>query len=569
VFKLVIATKDYERFLLSTGAGHASCPEIELPPPGPDQALGGMLEAAAGRRYGIALSYLGLLRFQRAGADLVFAALMTPEDPLSEDTLREHGLRTVPLSEMQRSVPPVPGVELFDVAWQRHLAELTAGALAPSIEQAFAQGVDFLGRNVSTEGDQRGWSQYLDGQSVGSVSTAQGLLAHLHAGRGGSIVEEMQRTLAAIQNIDGGWPVRRALVGRPSGLSITESTCYCLWALGEAACHVNGPNVRKGIEWLEGNQRGDGGWQSSVHSGEAYVVPTSAAIRTLTMLGRHESAARGVRWLRDARLDDGGWGSSARSTASSPAHTAHAIIALLRAGGARDDPDVRRGCDYLQRQFDPAAEEPWRSTSDNIIVDDAPVARLDFRHFATPWAIAALSLAGADVGSAPVLLGAGRLIALQERNGAWRCSLTAPGTYAIWAIHDAFFALRTVLSCNARDLQPAALARYRGTERTLMESTIVRLLTLDHGAPPADRSRWARLHTLWMSALTASVLLIATAQLGLLQGLASNSSLRKAVTGGVTAIIAAIGAAVPAVIGEEYRIRRAGRSSESGRRGET
>src|SRR2546423_12477479 len=106
--------------------------------------------------------------------------------------------------------------------------------LVERMENASRRGIELLDHNISIEDDDRGWSQYLDGSAVGALSTAQGLLAHVHAGDRGSVIEDAARTLEAIQNPDGGWQVRRALVGGPSEKSITESTCYCLWALSEA-----------------------------------------------------------------------------------------------------------------------------------------------------------------------------------------------------------------------------------------------------------------------------------------------------------------------------------------------
>jgi squalene cyclase len=259
--------------------------------------------------------------------------------------------------------------------------------------------VDYLSKHLSTEGDLKGWDQYQDGSTIGVLSTAQGLLCHVYAGNNGNVVGEAALTLERLQNPDGGWQVRRALIGEQSEISITESTCYCLWALQAAGrADLSGPTQRA-VEWLERTQGAAGGWRSSPRVAETQVGPTAAAVTVLARYRRARAAARGADWLRGLQCPDGGWGPTTPPSPlgrdfTSPAYTAHVIIALLASGVSASDPVIERGCKYLEETFDGSRAEPWRSTSFNTLVDPNTSARLEFRHFATPWAIVALAMAG-------------------------------------------------------------------------------------------------------------------------------------------------------------------------------
>ncbi|WP_157818111.1 hypothetical protein [Candidatus Thiodictyon syntrophicum] len=94
----------------------------------------------------------------------------------------------------------------------------------------FALALSFLEQRVAEVDVLYGWTQLLTGNNIGALSTAQGILSYVHAGAYTHIADRAQKTILSLQNPDGGWPVRRALIGQ-SDRSITESTLYCLWAL--------------------------------------------------------------------------------------------------------------------------------------------------------------------------------------------------------------------------------------------------------------------------------------------------------------------------------------------------
>jgi hypothetical protein len=558
---LVLGQRE-QRFVVRPEDGHIGYLRLRLPADlAARPSVETIVEMAAADCLELDVRYLGLLSFREVGARHELVALALLRSPVSRSALSARHLGTMTLEEMRRSVIPVERLELFETANRWLMVEQDARGLTTSIERAFTLALDLLTECVSLEDGLRGWSQYLDGQTVGSLSTAQGLLAHVHAGRRGPIVEEAAATLEAIQNPDGGWQVRRALVGRPSELSITESTCYSVWALSEVGRTASSPVLQRGLDWLERSQRPNGGWQASARSGETQVSATSAAVRTLARFDRREAVTRGTEWLLQAQCPDGGWGTltcrGGQSTGSTAAHTAHAVIALLAAGVPRDDAAVRSGCQYLERTFDPSRDEPWPSAQDNVLVDDATSSRMFFRHFATPWALAALSLAGYDLGDPTVFVATTRLLQLQEPSGAWPSKYVTPRTYPTWTVHDALFALRTVLRCSGRNLAPVALARCCDEERRLMQAAVVRLLADRAPARSLRARRRERMQTLWLSGLTVAVSLLVASQLGLLQGLVSPSGAGKVAAAALTALIAGLGATIPTLAVEEYRSWRA------------
>ncbi|MGW1752072.1 prenyltransferase/squalene oxidase repeat-containing protein [Streptomyces sp. NPDC002092] len=459
----------------------------------------------------------------------------------------------------------LPTRGLFSLALERRSAEFAADDLRRSIQKAIDDSIAFLGSHSCTENGMKGWNQYQDGTRVGVISSAQALLSHSYAGVGSDVLHETAATLESLQNPDGGWQVRRALVGAASDVSITESTSFCLMALHASGRTASNPSAQRGLAWLTSMQRPDGGWSSS-ESGEApNVVATAWAARVLVAFDRAEPARRGVEWLRTAQNADGGWGPVAmRQTSedgesnSSPAYTAHAILALVALGVQPGDRAVDKACEYLDSAFDPAQEEPWVSTSFTTLVDAESYARLDFRHFATPWALSALSAAGRDLGDKTVLLGTLRLLRAQAASGAWRSGLTAPGDYPVWACHDALFALKSVTEVSSRRLDAVIMASHLRRERDVLEESV---LSPSSPRGVARRVRSSYVTTAWMSLLTVAVILLLLVQFNVIEAAAGDSMITKIVKWGAAAVFAVVGALAPPILAEEYKIRRQGNAN--------
>jgi len=557
---LILLTQDGERFILYADGARLNCPRLVLRQA--DQArdnLAALVEHLAVEQFGYSMSYLGVIACDtvRPICNLVIAASVRgPWEAVRPDPR----LRTLTLAEVKSRGHDVQHGEHFRAVRRWHKTNTYTSSLGDAFRQAMDSSISYLQSHLSIEDGHWGWNQYLDSGPVGMISTAEGILAHVHAGVNGEFVDKPAITLEAMQNSDGGWKVRRALVGAYSDDSITESTCSCLWALYEMGRSVAEPAVRNGIAWLEALQRPDGGWSSSATDDESLVFPTTAAVRVLARFKRTEAVAKGVAWLRSAQCPDGGWGAMPptpeRKVSSSPAYAGYAVVALIVGGLPVDDKVIIGGREYLYATFDPNRTEPWESIAFTQLVNPRTAARMDFRHFATPWALAALCLSGRDISDALVLEAIRGLLRLQQSSGAWRSALTAPGDTPVWAIHDALYALRVVLTTSARNLGPIALDQYLKTERTAMQRFAVQLID-QNTAARSPRVAWRNwLQTTWMSALTVCVIVLILAQVGLLKQLQSSSGVRKAWAAIAAGVVTSIGAVSPPIIAEEYKIRR-------------
>ncbi|GAB3425471.1 prenyltransferase/squalene oxidase repeat-containing protein [Flindersiella endophytica] len=505
------------------------------------------LEACVDARLGLSITYLGLLDFRVDGPGLEVVVVAT----VSERAAFPDAM-ALTIEEVEMYAMPVDGAEYLEAAYEWAIA---AGAirLGQTVQDAFGRSLDYLGRGMVSEDGIHGWNQYRDDDGLGVLSTAQGLLCYVYAHRNG-VSHLVAETLTRFQNEDGGWQVRRALEGGSSQISVTESTCFCLRALHEAGRSEADPAIAAGIDWLEASQDASGGWRSSARSGEPCVSATSAAVQVLVEYGGTRAVAKAVAWLKRAQCDNGGW---ARETASSsdmatPAYTAHAIVALLAAGVPKDDGVIVRGCDYLIGAFDRSRSEPWASTYYRSIVDPSRSARMTFRLFATPWVLAALILAGRDLDDPRILLGVERLLALQESNGAWRTDAQEPDRRSIWAVHDALFALRTFVDASGRLAIHGIVAAHQTTERRHLERLFVHAVGEGARAGPIRR----RAHTAWLAILTGAVTSMAVVQFGILDLVSSFSWVQRSMAAVIVAAVSIGGVVLPAVIIEEYKIRR-------------
>lgn len=558
---LILLTRDGDRFVLYVeSGGRLNYPRLTIRRGDniPDN-LNSLVSSLAVEQLGIDVTCLGLVTYDMGSqpCKLVAAAMARQSWEVAPSDAK---LRVLTVAEMRARGQDLEYGSYFDMVRRWHEVDSSSSHLGIVIQRAMDTSISYLDRHLAVEDDHWGWNQYLDGDSVGMLSTAEGLLAHVHAGTNGEFVDRPARTIEAMQNPDGGWQVRRALVGAHSNVSITESTCTCLWALYEMGRSVADEPVRHGIAWLETLQRPDGGWPSSARGTESLVFPTTSAVRILSSFKRTEAVAKGAAWLRSKQAAEGGWGATAPESRarslSAPAYTSYSVVALLTAGLPAEDKTIAGAVDYLRSTFNPNEPEPWEPTSFTSLIDPPLPARLDFRHFTTPWALAALCLAGGDLSDHVVFQATRSLLRLQESSGAWRCGLTAPGDTPLWAIHDALYALRMVLNTSIRNLGPISLSQYLTKERVAMQHLTAHLLRQEIFAGQTGPTRRNWLQTGWMSALTVCVVVLVLAQVGLFRQFQSSSGLHKAWTTVVAAAAAAIGAISPAIITEEYRIRR-------------
>lgn len=366
---------------------------------------------------------------------------------------------------------------------------------------------DLLRERLSTEEGLAGWNQLLspDG-SPGVLSTAQGILTFLEAGVAFEGTGENIETLRKLRNDDGGWPVRKALIGH-SDRSLTESTVYCLWALSASGQDLRDDAIVGGIDWLERAQLRDGGWGSTATAERARTYPTAFALRYLVRVTRNSGAVRrAATWLREAQRSDGGWGPlrDPGDTGSTPVHTAHALLGILAAGADAGDQAVRDGVGYLRAAFRGAGDpEPWPSTAEVETVEED--AALDFRHFTAPWVICALLKCRVPL-SDPMISGSVQwLLAGQNSLGYWSSSLTA-GQAPIWASFDAVHAIKEVREEALARLPDLLAADTRADQTELAWDRY--LAGLDRAHRDARWNGRARLLYVWNGVLTFVVALI-------------------------------------------------------------
>ena len=127
--------------------------------------------------------------------------------------------------------------------------------------------------------------------------------------------------------------------------------------------------LRRGIDWLMGEQEPDGAWFG--RWGANYVYGIGAAVPALVAAGIDAHAPQiraAVAWLERHQNPDGGWGEDLRSYAdpawrgrgeSTASQTAWALLALIAAGVRSDVTD--RGVRFLldTQRADGTWDEPW------------------------------------------------------------------------------------------------------------------------------------------------------------------------------------------------------------------
>ncbi|MBJ6359769.1 squalene--hopene cyclase [Paenibacillus sp. GCM10012307] len=186
----------------------------------------------------------------------------------------------------------------------------------------------------------------------------------------------------SMQNKDGGWPafekdtsnhllIWLAIDGAKSAAidpSEADLTGRTLEYLGNfTGMDTRHTVVRRGTDWLIGNQGKDGSWYG--RWGVCYIYGTWAALTGLVATGvpsSHHAVQKGVKWLFDIQNEDGGWGESCKSDRllqytplgeSTPSQTAWALDALI-ASLPSPNAKLNRG---VNRLIAALQEDNWKS----------------------------------------------------------------------------------------------------------------------------------------------------------------------------------------------------------------
>jgi hypothetical protein len=564
---LVVSFKGDDRFLVEMTSTGPRWVQVELPVDVRGVGrFGPRIEAAVRATLGMDVSYVGLLAFEVSSKSYEMHALVLAHDATNA-AFATQGLAALTLQQLTGHGADPTLIRHCQDASHRTRAEEFAATVGERVQQALMKSVQHIEDNYTDQDDLSGWSQYWEERSVGILSTAQGLLALVHAGARSRFIQAAAATLEQTQNEDGGWAIRHSLIGEPSSVSITESTCYCMWALMEADRTVSGEAISLGAVWLLGTQRPSGGWAASEYSDDTEVIATAFAVRILSGLGYAQAAARGVEWLRSGQRADGGWGylhsgDSHIGRRSLAAPTAHAIITLLANGASREDEAIVRAIAYLQREFDLLAAEPWPSTVFATSVDPEGKSGLAFQNFALPWVLVALGMAGFDLSEPMMQVSIASLLRFQDLDGAWWCWQSDRRLRTVWSTHDAVFALRSVINIGSSNLAPMAMRRHSDATIALMENVVEQLLPKAVAPRPSGTAVVVCLRVALLTALLLGIAVQVSDLLGVAKVL---SPVGSAITLVVTTIVGIAVAAAPAILAEEYRRRRASPAPATGK----
>jgi squalene cyclase len=428
-----------------------------------------------------------------------------------------------------------------------------------SLKTVDDKAISFLNKKVVKKENLVGWPHYLGKESPGIIGTSMGVLCYLHAGVYSPIVSDAIRTVKAFQNEDGGWAVS-TLIGR-SSISVTESTCYALWALTEAGYGPEDKSVVKAVQWLEQNQRQSGGWASSSWAKRERVFPTAFAVRVLSKIEPSCNAVKlGVSWLQSAKNPDGGWGSLPMEghvpSKTTAVHTAHVILALMSAGGPIDSEAIQNGAKWILADYSNATEDGWEDESEVEFVDVDNA--LDYRHYSAPWCVVALTRSGTPFFSEVILKACNALISKQHSLGYWTNRLV-PGQIPIWATQDCLYALNEVVSNATTHLEwitQTVNAEYESTTiRRVLLSTFDAIMDKTRVHSPTNL-KWM---IIWNSLITLTLLLLVFLNPIFNSFIASASLIDKIVTLLAPILLAFLAGFAPFVyqiVLEEYKLRR-------------
>ena len=132
-------------------------------------------------------------------------------------------------------------------------------------------------------------------------------------------IETAKKYIINSQNVDGGWPLI------PGEESNVEITAFAIWSLIDADLGTGSSIIRRGVRYLERNQREDGSWNNN----------TAHTIFSVIALAKGKTAPdvrfRGLQWLKKAQNRSGSWGRESKNTGHI-LYTAASLVGLKKLG---------------------------------------------------------------------------------------------------------------------------------------------------------------------------------------------------------------------------------------------
>lgn len=529
----------------------------------PENGFHNIVSKAVSDRLQLSCEYLSMLGVSIKGGQLIFYVLFTTLEIGEVSHLSQLHLNWMSIDDKIVSSLSSKLRAYLESAFE--ISERMKISSSLVVSKVSDKAIRFLKEKLVNQNELTGWPHYLGRNQIGALSTSLGILSFLHSGL---YFPEMPTALKGVkqfQNEDGGWPVK-SLIGK-SGISVTESTLYVLWALLAAGLGARDQSVVKAVAWLESVQREDGGWGSSGYTIRSKVFPTAFALQILCKIDAQSSTVRsGVAWLQDARNPDGGWGfypqDSTYSHSSNAHHTAQAVLGLLSAGIDKDSEIVRRGCEFILSQYSESAEEGWESVTEVEYVDNE--SALDMRHFSTPYCLVALLRSGLPFHRKEIYKSFYRILRNQHTFGYWTNKLV-PGQMPIWAIHDSLFAVAEVKEGMVTHLASVSEVVTTKQDLATLQTSIACILNdiTEQGMESIflTQNRWI---VVWNSLITVFLIYMGIT-LGSMHPSSKNffdSLYSSYLSPIILALIAGVAPFVYQILAEEYKIRRKPRESE-------
>jgi len=201
--------------------------------------------------------------------------------------------------------------------------------------------------------------------------------------------------------------------------------------------------VEKGIQYLFGRQRADGGWTDRLSSS---AIPTSMAVVVLARadrIGYRHEIEDGLAWLRRHQRDDGGWSQSDADAPSDTAATGFAVGALKSLDPDRSGQAVETAMAYIDA-----------NGGESAIVSDVRTWR---ELVAILWVLVGLR----DISEVPRQPMEAMLLPARYRN---RASIALPGVMALGTWQSRALHWNPVRRALRRIAEPKGLAWLRGLQ---------------------------------------------------------------------------------------------------------
>ena len=198
-------------------------------------------------------------------------------------------------------------------------------------------------------------AQKIDGDKSydAEIARADEWVRGMQSRNGGWAAFDIDNTYEYLNNIP--FADHGALVDPPT----EDVGARCVSALAQLGARPDDPNLKRGIDYLLGEQLEDGSWYG--RWGLNYIYGTWSVLCALNAAGLphdHPALRKAANWLLSIQNDDGGWGEDGDSyklaykghekAPSTASQTAWALMGLMAAGEV-SHPAVARGVDYLMR----------------------------------------------------------------------------------------------------------------------------------------------------------------------------------------------------------------------------